>query len=97
MESVTDRTLKLDECPRCGGRWYDMGELAVSVKDQPAFRKATAGGPIKPRPGDAMCPHCHKAMTNGGLVNEFLRADFCPACRGFWLDKSEIRLLDALL
>lgn len=97
MERVKDRALSLDECPRCGGRWYDFGELEASVKDPAAFRAAAAAGPIKSRPGDAMCPHCHQAMTNGGLVNEFLRADFCPACKGFWLDKNEIRLLDSLL
>lgn len=97
MQTREVGTLKLDECPRCGGRWYDLGELAASVKDPPAFRKAAAAGPLRPRPGRAPCPRCGKPMTNGGLVNEFLRVDLCPACRGFWLDKNEIRLLDSLL
>jgi len=97
MERRQVGNIALEECPRCGGRWYDLGELASSVKDPPAFRKATAMGPLKPRPGQAYCPRCRKPMTNGGLVSEFLRVDQCETCRGAWLDKNEIRLLDTLI
>lgn len=97
MKAVTEKELDLDECPKCGGRWYDLGELAKAVKDQAGFQKAIAQGPLRPREGKAICPHCRKHMVNGGLVNELLRVDLCPGCKGFWLDKNELGLLERLL
>ncbi|MBI3548849.1 MAG: zf-TFIIB domain-containing protein [Elusimicrobia bacterium] len=97
MEPVQLDDLELDECPKCGGRWYDLGELAKSAKEPQKFERACNGGLLKPRPGTAICPHCGDTMTNGGLVSEHLRVDYCQECGGFWLDKSEIRILEDLV
>ncbi|MEK7859688.1 MAG: zf-TFIIB domain-containing protein [Elusimicrobiota bacterium] len=98
MDQKTVDGVAIDECPRCGGRWYDLGELGRSMKDPYRFQKAAeGGGVIKPRPGSALCPHCAKTMINGGLINEFLRVDLCQGCRGMWLDKNEIGLVGRLL
>ena len=87
----------LDECPKCGGRWYDLGELSKSVRATKKFQDAVAKGPLKPKPGVAICPVCHKNMINAGLVHELLRVDLCPSCKGIWLDKNELGLIDRLL
>lgn len=87
----------VDECPECGGRWYDANELQQRVKDKDKFSRAVSEGMLRPRPASRECPRCEETMTNGGLVSEFLRVDFCPKCQGFWLDQNEIGLLDRLL
>lgn len=97
MEEKTVHGVAVDECPKCGGRWYDAGELGRSVQSPEKLRQAMMKGPLKPRAGDAMCPICSEKMVNGGLVNEFLRVDLCTKCQGFWLDKNEIGLIDRLL
>jgi len=89
--------ISVDECPKCGGRWYDLGELSKTVKDPKGFTEAVAKGPLKPKPSVAICPSCHKNMVNAGLVHELLRVDLCPVCRGLWLDKGELGLIDRLL
>lgn len=87
----------IDECPECGGRWYDLGELEKASKDPEKFRAAAQSGPMRPRSSDRLCPRCKKAMVNGGMINELLRVDTCESCRGIWLDKHEITLVDKLL
>lgn len=87
----------VEECPRCGGRWFDAGELESVAKEPAKLRESIDAGLIKPRPSERICPRCRGTLTNGGLINQFLRVDLCPRCRGFWLDKNEIGLVDKLL
>lgn len=85
-----------DVCPKCKGEWYDNGELTQASKDPAAMERALAAPPLRPREGKANCPRCLKPMSNGGLVNEFIRVDRC-AEHGVWLDAGEHRLLTKLL
>jgi len=87
----------IDECPECGGRWYDLGELEKASRDPAKFKEKAQAGPLRPRPSARNCPRCLQSMVNGGLISEFLRVDACEACKGIWLDKNEIRLVDTLL
>lgn len=97
LQEIQAHGVAVDECPNCGGRWYDLGELVDSVERPEKLRQAMAHGPLKPKPGEAPCPVCRQPMVNGGIVSELLRADLCPRCRGIWLDKYEIGLVDRLL
>ncbi|MFH2201855.1 MAG: zf-TFIIB domain-containing protein [Elusimicrobiota bacterium] len=98
MEQVdSGQGFEVDECPHCGGRWYDAGELEQVVKSPDKLRASMEEGLIKPRPGERICPTCRGKLTNTGLINQFLRVDFCHVCRGFWLDKNEIGLVDKLI
>ena len=87
----------IDECPECGGRWYDLGELEKLSKDPAKFKEKSAEGPSRPRESERECPRCRKKMVNGGLISEFLRVDLCESCKGIWLDKNEVHLVDKLL
>jgi Zn-finger nucleic acid-binding protein len=90
--------LKVDECPECHGRWYDAGELAPCCSEPDKLEAIIHGeGLDRPRASERACPICVGKLTNGGLVNPLLRVDFCQKCRGFWLDRNEIALLDRLL
>lgn len=97
MEEISlENGIHVDECPKCKGRWFDFDELAKIVADPGAFTRAVAKGPLKPRQGTAKCPVCLEDMINGGFGSEFVRVDQC-AGHGFWLDESELRLLDKVL
>ncbi len=84
-----------DECPKCKGHWFDAGELGRASKDPVAVERALAQS-LKPRPGKANCPRCHKPMVNAGLGSEFVRVDRCVE-HGVWLDAGEQRLLSKIL
>lgn len=90
-------SMDLDECPKCGGRWFDLGELERAVIDPAAFKREGGVALLSPKPGKAVCPHCHGSMTSGGLLNPLLRVDHCVKCAGVWLDKNEIPVLDRLI
>ncbi|MFH1724855.1 MAG: zf-TFIIB domain-containing protein [Elusimicrobiota bacterium] len=87
----------IDECPECGGRWFDLGELEKIAEHPEKLREAIESGPIKPRESERECPRCENKLVNAGLINQFLRADFCAQCSGIWLDKHELTLVDKLL
>lgn len=95
-EVDTPEGVRVDECSECGGRWYDAGELEAASTD-PAKLRAALEESVDPRPSDRPCARCGGAMSNRGLLNRLLRVDFCPACRGFWIDKNEIALITRLL
>lgn len=95
-EVRTSQGLQVDECKECGGRWYDAGELEAAAKDPVKLRQAVEEQ-LDYRPSDRPCARCGGGMKNRGLLNRLLRVDYCPACRGFWVDKNEIGLIDRLL
>lgn len=97
MEPVAlDGGVHADECPKCKGHWFDSGELTRAARDPAVMERALAAEPLRPRAGSANCPRCLKPMSNGGLVNEFLRVDRCLE-HGVWLDAGEQHLLSKLL
>lgn len=96
METVAWEGVQADQCPKCKGLWFDSGELARASRDPAVMARALAEAPLRPRAGAANCPRCLQPMVNGGLVNEFIRVDRCPA-HGVWLDAGEQRLLSKLL
>lgn len=40
------------------------------------------------QPTGMMCPHCHVALSMSS--REGIEIDFCPQCRGVWLDRGEL-------
>jgi Zn-finger nucleic acid-binding protein len=86
--------IKIDECPRCLGRWFERDELR-RAKDNidddlrwldfdPFARDAVpASG------AGRLCPRCSDKM--GAVVYETssVVVDKCPVCHGIWLDHDE--------
>jgi Zn-finger nucleic acid-binding protein len=96
LNEVAVSGVTVDECPECGGRWYDAGELEAVAKS-PEKLRASVENTIDERASERPCARCGGGMKNRGLINRMLRVDFCPACRGFWVDKNELHLIDRLL
>lgn len=97
QELDSGKGFQLDECPDCGGRWFDMGELQKVSAHPEKVAEAKRVGPLRPRASERQCPRCETEMVNGGFINEFLRADLCRDGHGLWLDKNELHLVDKLL
>jgi len=78
----------VDFCGSCGGTWYDAGELQMTL-GLPKNADINAIG-IDPRTG-IDCPHCQSLMTELGYPPASpVRIDYCTACSGIWLDRSEL-------
>jgi Zn-finger nucleic acid-binding protein len=79
-------------CYDCWGLWIDTGELNCMRERFPvgaALYKATlelraeAAGPT-----DMLCPACPEAQLVRQVIRE-VEIEWCPRCRGVYLDKGE--------
>jgi Zn-finger nucleic acid-binding protein len=78
--------VEIDNCHRCGGSWYDKGELAVRIEDK-HIRTRLTNFPEVGRDSTIACPRCSGKMK---LRHEAeVEVDFCTECRGVWLDLGE--------
>lgn len=89
----------LDVCGKCGGQFFDSGEMltAFGLKADVTYWDAPeTGGIIKD--GTLPCPRCRNPMwvqdvALGGLHCEI---DRCGRCHGIWLDGGEVTTILAI-
>lgn len=92
MRRVTMRGVEVDECPFCGGQWFDTGEMEAIHAMSPIPRRfltvyqidgeqtVASGDRCCVRCGDTLAPVEHKGIT----------IDACVRCKGIWLDHGEL-------
>jgi Zn-finger nucleic acid-binding protein len=88
--------LYIDRCEDCKGTWLGKGELvmfATSKADVTKFQKELVSG----NGGTLSCPECTKTMLELKYGTEELVVDYCKACFGLWLDKSELATIRTLM
>ena len=87
LESVKGHRglFQLDVCPKCGGSWFDKGEIAKASGDREVERLivAFAGGPA-----GLACPVCEREMATRPVGDATL--DVCTRCKGVWVDAGEL-------
>ena len=93
MEHVTAGEAVLDLCRKCGGRFFDAGEMfaAFGIKADPSYwDRPETGGNVKA--GARHCPECETSMLiqDVAYTTERVEIDRCGHCGGVWLDKGEI-------
>ncbi|MDE2292930.1 MAG: zf-TFIIB domain-containing protein [Elusimicrobia bacterium] len=93
---TTPQGVVVDECPECGGRWFDAGELEAVSKD-PAKMRAAVADDKDDKPSERVCPRCTTKLIDRALLSRFLRVDYCAGCRGFWVVKTDFHIIDKLL
>ena len=95
--------MKLDDCPKCGGAWFDRDELrrTKDVTDpdlnwmdfeiwKHKDRFHAAARPLK-------CPRCSVTMAAVDYDDTGIEIDCCARCQGVWLDRDEFaKIIDAL-
>ena len=88
--------IRIDECPRCLGRWLDRDELrrAKDRTDQDLrwLDFDLFGGDVGTRPAHRkvkLCPRCSDSMAVIAYETSGVFVDVCSNCHGAWLDHGE--------
>jgi len=81
---------RIDECPNCGGTWFDRGELRQITKDAEVEKLIRDYATIAPNP--IICLRDGTPMKR--RVLEDVEVDVCGSCGGFWVDGGELEELE---
>jgi Zn-finger nucleic acid-binding protein len=99
VETLRERhaDLEIDRCPSCDGIWLDQSEMQkLEAIVEPVFleiRKIPAK--IDQLLG-LYCPRCEGRVLMEKADHdrdEKVVVDYCPNCKGVWLDKGELRAI----
>ncbi len=92
MRLVEVEEATLDECPKCGGRFFDHGEMFAALGlhadpsywDRPEATRSVKEAPIH-------CARCdgHMDLIELAYESERVEIDRCGHCKSVWLDKGE--------
>ena len=99
--SVLDKTriddVEVDHCPACGGLWLDHGEIErlsrKMASDIDRLRRllmtSDKSPPGVPSEVQGSCPACQAPGVQEVALGK-IHIDFCPRCKGLFLDRGEI-------
>lgn len=101
QRSVQD--IRVNECQQCKGIWFEDGELR-ETKDivEPDtnwldFEIWKHEECFKPEPRNLACPKCNQNMVAVDYDKTGVAINYCPGCRGTWLEKGEFKqIIEAL-
>jgi uncharacterized protein len=85
----------LDDCPDCGGTWYDHDEMRRSKDAEDVqldwldFEFWAEERHFKPSSCENPCPRCNGILVALDYGETRIEVDTCPSCRGIWLDRGE--------
>ncbi|TLX76074.1 hypothetical protein E9993_07640 [Labilibacter sediminis] len=90
-------SIEIDACNSCGGKWFDKGELTEIEKlVEPTFIEIRKIPKRKEQYAALSCPSC----SNMQLLEKVehprdhkVIIDYCPSCKGIWLDKGELEAI----
>ncbi|MBP7126908.1 zf-TFIIB domain-containing protein [Myxococcota bacterium] len=94
MQTVTQHRQQIDQCPRCGGRFFDAGELEAVIQMVRCFEEVVLEEPeVKSIPEEEVrrieiCPVDGSSMDPQEIAG--IVVDRCPSCHGIWLDRGEL-------
>lgn len=103
MEAGNIENVEIDKCPKCNGIWFDQDELR-QAKDQTDpdlnwmdFEIWKHEDHFKFTARTLKCPICKINMVAIDYGETGVEIDYCPQCRGTWLDEGEFgKIIDAL-
>jgi Zn-finger nucleic acid-binding protein len=87
----------VDFCGGCKGIWFDEGELAFYTEmpvDVPDYESSMKSG----RQTGLPCPRCEsqQLFEIHYLHKEHPLLDICPACKGVFIDKGELPMIESM-
>lgn len=86
-----------DNCPDCGGMWFDGGELSqIDRVIEPVYFEIRKIPSKNTQMETLLCPSCNngQALDKGPHVRDKnVIIDRCPSCQGIWLDKGELEAI----
>ncbi len=96
---LSQKKTYLDQCAKCQGLWFDMGELQQLMDF--ALDEAVASGSIHEDLDNTFatetamlsCPRCNKEteFKKGSIMD--IEVSKCTSCSGIWLDSGEVQSL----
>ena len=103
MEVKKIENVEIDVCSKCAGVWFDQDELR-KAKDQTEpdlnwmdFEIWKHEDRFKFSQKPINCPKCKIDMVIINYEDTNAEFDYCPQCRGTWLDEGEFNnIVDAL-
>ena len=94
MEPIDQGGVEIDVCRRCGGLWFDGGELAHALHSYDSgLKKADFESWLGPENGNTggTCPRCSTHLSERELEGPHpLTIEFCPSCSGMSLKAGEL-------
>ena len=95
MNTQNIESVDIDVCSKCSGVWFDQDELR-KAKDQTDpylnwmdFEIWKHEDRFKFSQRDVKCPKCKIGMVVVEYEDTGIDIDYCPQCRGAWLDKGK--------
>lgn len=99
------REVQLDDCPQCGGIWFDDGELKKlqSIGDELSLHSLE--GHAKPdkdiitaESASKLCPICNERLTPYRyMYSSDVMLDECDECYGVWVQDGELEKMATYL
>ena len=86
-------SVEVDICPGCGGSWFEKSELAsVDKIVEPVAFEIRKLPSVDQQLKALTCPACSSVIMNKAYHNRDNKVimDYCPQCKGIWLDKGEL-------
>ena len=103
LRKNTINTIEIDECEKCEGIWFEDDELrkAKDSTDKDLnwmdFEIWKHEDQFKTEARNLPCPQCNKALVAINYSDTEIEVDYCPSCKGTWLDSGEFKkIIDAL-
>src|SRR5687767_14277098 len=92
MKETHSQGTFLDDCERCGGVFFDQGEMfaALGTTADPSYWDRPETGGVM-REGHLSCPRCKTDMLLQDVKHgaDHVEIDRCGECGGIFLDKGE--------
>ena len=87
--------VEIDECRQCKGIWFGDDELRIAKDAMDGdlnwmdFEIWKHEDQFKTSSRNIACPQCEKGLVSISYANTDVQIDYCPSCKGAWLDKGE--------
>ena len=93
MRKVTLGGVEVDECPFCGGQWFDVGELdAIQAMDpipKRFLKMYVIDGVQTVETGQRPCLRCRRKLAP--VEHKGVTIEACVSCQGVFLEHGELR------
>jgi Zn-finger nucleic acid-binding protein len=95
--------VEIDKCEKCRGNWFDADELRqlkdltdkdVNWLDFNIWKHEDA---FKAQSRNLPCPKCKSPLVAIDYADTNVEIDYCPACKGVWLDAKEFEKIIEVL
>jgi Zn-finger nucleic acid-binding protein len=103
MEIQVIEGADIDVCTKCKGVWFDQDEMR-QAKDQLEpdlnwmdFEIWKHTDKFKMSSTPVICPKCNDGMVTLDYDQTGVMVDYCPQCRGVWLDGGEFKKIIGVL